>query len=459
MQSPVTTAPIHVFAPGMDKASTSSTGQPVEDPRFHNAETNGLFEERVPRTRQVVYGPHGSSLRRGSEVARHCANNNREWVIARVESVFERIVDGILDDNKKLTIAIRSRGRVTGQAFDQEARFIRPTVRNVTREISFPGSTPKEAWNFTVLVRILQLVHEALVSDTTTTKRDMYYKDPGLFLKQDVVDRFVDDIACTFGVDRGCLNVAAAAKGLVAGALRINRKDSSVMDCASENGGILVQNVKDVDSIDLSEAKWILLIEKEATFRSLSTNRFWDNSRIGKGILITVILTEHIPTPLTILTTLEKKAKGYPDISTRAFLRLLSTSRLTPSPQPPPIYALVDFDPDGLSILSTYKYGSSALAHENSQLAVPSIRWLGIRSADLQQENADEVQGLLRLSARDRGKAVKMLGSEVFAEEAEWRREMQVMLFLNVKAEIQVVSGFGRVGLRAWLEGRVLGSI
>jgi meiotic recombination protein SPO11 len=116
----------------------------------------------------------------------------------------------------------------------------------------------------------------------------------------------------------------------------------------------------------------------------------------------------------------------------------------------------VDFDPDGLSILSTYKYGSAALAHENSQLAVSSIHWLGIRSTDLQQESADEAQGLLRLSARDRGKAVKMLGNEIFAVETEWRRELQVMLFLNVKAEIQVVSGFGRVGLEGWAEGRIL---
>jgi meiotic recombination protein SPO11 len=119
---------------------------------------------------------------------------------------------------------------------------------------------------------------------------------------------------------------------------------------------------------------------------------------------------------------------------------------------------LVDFDPHGLGILSTYKYGSIALAHENAQLTVSRIRWLGVKSTDLQEGEAGEAQGLLSLSARDRGKALKMLGSEVFAEETEWRREMQVMLFLNIKAEVQVMSEFGRMGLERWIEGKVLGN-
>ncbi|KAH0542284.1 hypothetical protein FGG08_003311 [Glutinoglossum americanum] len=332
-----------------------------------------LFEQHVPRTR-------------------HDTNKSRDWIIAKVESVFESIVDSILEDQKKLTITLRSRGRVTDQGLDHESRSIRPASRHRKREVSFPGGTPKEAWKFTVLVRILQLIHEALISGVVTTKRDMYYKDPALFLRQDVVDKHVDDIACTFGVERGFLNVelvpvkVAAAKGLVAGALKLMKKDQSTLDYASGD-----------------------------------------------------------------------EAKGYPDISTRAFLRLLSRAKPTASQNAfLPIYALVDFDPDGLGILSTYKYGSVALAHENAQLTVSSIRWLGVRSGDLQGGSTDEVQGLLGLSARDRGKALKMLGNEVFAEEFEWRREMQVMLFLNFKAEIQVMSGFGKVGLEKWIEERVL---
>jgi meiotic recombination protein SPO11 len=121
----------------------------------------------------------------------------------------------------------------------------------------------------------------------------------------------------------------------------------------------------------------------------------------------------------------------------------------------------VDFDPDGLGIMSTYKYGSMALAHENLNLAVPSIRWLGVRSEDIIDSGSKKDRvGLLRLSARDRRLAVRMLDREMFDEEEkkggemEWRRELQVMLMLNVKAEIQILSS--GMGLERWLDGKMM---
>ena len=153
------------------------------------------------------------------------------------------------------------------------------------------------------------------------------------------------------------------------------------------------------------------------------------------------------------------QAKGYPDISTRAFLRLLSTSHHHRS-RPPPIYALADLDPDGIAIISNYKHGSYILSHENENLIVPSIRWLGIRSSDILNEpNREDAKGLLKLSGRDRKKAVKMLeNSAVMREgggEAEWRRELQVMLMLNVKAEIEVL-GEREGGVEGWVEEKLL---
>ncbi len=37
----------------------------------------------------------------------------------------------------------------------------------------------------------------------------MYYRDPALFLKQPVVDRYVDDLAYTMEVPRDALNVVS----------------------------------------------------------------------------------------------------------------------------------------------------------------------------------------------------------------------------------------------------------
>ena len=80
------------------------------------------------------------------------------------------------------------------------------------------------------------------------------------------------------------------------------------------------------------------------------------------------------------------------------------------------------------------------MAHENAGLAVPDIRFLGVKLRDAveTQIRDEEVAGILIMTARDRKLATNMLASNpAFTEEmhAEWRRELQGMLFLNVKAE------------------------
>ncbi|KAL8878599.1 MAG: hypothetical protein Q9198_003622 [Flavoplaca austrocitrina] len=205
---------------------------------------------------------------------------------------------------------------------------------------------------------------------------------------------------------------------------------------------MLIDNVDDIRSIDIFNVMWILVVEKESTFRTLDVSKIHETSRAGKGIILT--------------------AKGYPDVSTRVFLRLLSIS----SHPLPSIYALVDFDPDGVSIMSTYKHGSISLAHENANLRCPTIRWLGVKSGDLDlrawktatsDDEGDGIEGLLRLSRRDRKKAVKMLGQEICEElgvERQWRRELQVMLMLNVKVEMEILSQRDG-GIERWVEDRL----
>jgi|SRR5690242_3188022 len=122
------------------------------------------------------------------------------------------------------------------------------------------------------------------------------------------------------------------------------------------------------------------------------------------------------------------------------------------------MYVLVDLDPDGIAIMSTYKYGSFRLAHEdmasrNTQaLSLPSMRWLGVKrqhivQAPMEQHSmhtcaVPELHGLMRLTARDRSKAVRMLEWDLCSEtgpEQDWRHELQTMLMLNVKAEMQIL--------------------
>lgn len=146
----------------------------------------------------------------------------------------------------------------------------------------------------------------------------------------------------------------------------------------------------------------------------------------------------------------------------------------------------MDFDPDGISILSTYKYGSWTLSHENANRNVRSIRWLGLQSSDLlysiDHDDCDSGEGssngrmapasldnssfdssgagLLRLSLRDRKKATGMLKRDLLREddgwsETEWRRELQVMLMLGYKAEMELLEE-REGGLEAWLQRKLV---
>ena len=121
----------------------------------------------------------------------------------------------------------------------------------------------------------------------------------------------------------------------------------------------------------------------------------------------------------------------------------------------------MDFDPDGIRILSTYKNGSWVLSHENDHLNVPEIQWLGIQSGDLTDDHGHENarQGLLPMSASDRKRARDILKKNAMAEtemEVKWMQEVRVMLMLSMKAEIEMLNE-RREGLEGWLEGKLMG--
>jgi meiotic recombination protein SPO11 len=192
------------------------------------------------------------------------SSQRRDWVIARIEAMLERIVDGLLEDSEALTITLKSRAALSRRQ-TLVANGDRRVPEPKQREINFPGATAQEAWNFTVLLRILEIIHAGLIDNTVMTKRDIYYRHPDLFVKQSVVDRYVDDLACTFGISRAQLNVTAAAKGLVAGSFSVIRQDGYRVDGLKDAEGLLVPKVGGNDTLDLTSIQWVLVIEKEVS--------------------------------------------------------------------------------------------------------------------------------------------------------------------------------------------------
>ena len=336
-----------------------------------------------------------------------------------------------------------------------------PTIRFPSKPSNLSSAT-----RFAGLLAVLAQMHRCTRYKLRMTKRDLFYQDVALFGTQRTVDRYVEDISAALSVRREDLGVIAAAKGLIVGSVKVWRKTEhlqpirdiaepyEIPEARGANGiadvqwQLVLRSASDPCLIphipssmpasslcwSLGCTYWILVVEKEATFRHLAERNFaTDTTR--PGLLIT--------------------AKGYPDLDTRAFLHRLASAEPCV-----PVYVLTDYDPDGLAIAATYARGSAAMARRAKELTLPGLVWIGIKSGDVVRAVDGEAQGVLRLSRRDRQLARGMLSRDGRAGEAvawtgskEWRGELRRMLMLNVKAEIQILDE--REDLCRWVTDRM----
>ncbi|KAK4464739.1 Spo11/DNA topoisomerase VI subunit A [Cladorrhinum samala] len=402
-------------------------------------------------------------------------SNSDNGALSKIEDLLESIIDA-LDTGSELVIPFR---RPRPDAASQTQDLSQQRDARQVEVVRFPGRNVQEAKKFEALFRIIELSHEALLKGNVITKRNIYYQHPDLFRSQSVVDVLVDNLAFTLGVGRRDLNIVAAAKGLIAGPFELVMLDCSVQNCDQPGDvGILLPCIEAIDKIAFNSVRWVLVIEKEATFRTLAASRYAKESQAGHGILIT--------------------AKGFPDLATRKFLSVLHTVR-----PGLPLFGLVDFDPHGIAILRTYQYGSKRLDHE-VDATIPDLKWIGIRSHDIMSHNplnADvnlgnhsqstqewsiqESQLCTRngsqierptkrirvhklqdpgdvcapLTPNDRKKGVEILRDirssteHIVENEMQQMLELQRMLMLNIKAEIQAVDDYG--DLTTWLNERL----
>ncbi|KAF9501661.1 DNA topoisomerase IV, alpha subunit [Pleurotus eryngii] len=316
-----------------------------------------------------------------------------------------------------------------------DRRKIMPDGSPGTRSIYYPkNSQSPSAKPFAQLLRVMDCIHEALIDDAPTTKRDLYYKDVSLFKSQGVVDKIIDDLAATFHLERSDLNMRATSKGLVSGSsLRIHLHSGETIEVTDTEGSSVPVGEDILTFTVIHPISWILIVEKDvrlfahsdttynqplstqAVFQTLCRLRVTDHPDFpGRGLLIT--------------------GKGYPDIATRQLVKTLSDNL----PDTVPILALVDGDPYGLDILSTYKYGSNSLKHENHKLAAERVQWVGLRIGELADFQI-EMNSLIPITRHDEKKALSMLSRQLTLPQA-WRKELMRMLHMRRKAEIEVLS-------------------
>lgn len=74
------------------------------------------------------------------------ALGNRSNVLAKIESIFEAMVDVLLNERGQLSVAIKTRPLSRGQPRDPTSTA--QTHAESVQHLCFPGKTEKEAWRF-----------------------------------------------------------------------------------------------------------------------------------------------------------------------------------------------------------------------------------------------------------------------------------------------------------------------
>ncbi|XP_019403717.1 PREDICTED: meiotic recombination protein SPO11 [Crocodylus porosus] len=328
-------------------------------------------------------------------------------VLEAIENVMQDIVTS-LARNEAPVLILENRSDWGNIQFT-ESIGLQMISHCTTRKIR--SDCPKSAPKFAVILKILSMIYKMVQNNTYATKRDIYYTDPQLFGNQSIVDNIVNDISCMLKIPRRSLHIMSTTKGCIAGNLSYTEEDGTKVNCTCSATAVPVpSNVQGIRNL-ISDAKFILIVEKDATFQRLLDDDFCN--KLSPCIMIT--------------------GKGVPDLNTRLLVRKLWDTFQTP------IFTLMDADPHGIEIMCIYKYGSVSMSFEAHRLTIPAIRWLGLLPSDVERLNIRK-DALIPLTKRDQNKLDSMQTRPYVACQPQWKKEMEIMAASKMKAEIQALT-------------------
>ncbi|XP_048034655.1 meiotic recombination protein SPO11 isoform X2 [Megalobrama amblycephala] len=329
---------------------------------------------------------------------------SRQDVLTRIENVIQTIVITVSKDEAPV-LRVTKRSSWANVRFQKSVGLVLKADASVT---ALRCDCPSSATKFALILKLLSVIYKLVQSDSYATKRDIYYNDPQLFGTQRTLDSIVDDVSCLLKVPRRSLHVLATSKGFISGDLCYLEEDGTKVDCNSSSTAVPVSsNVNGIRNI-VSSAKFVLIVEKDATFQRLLDDDFC--TRLSPCIIIT--------------------GKGMPDVNSRLMVRKLWDALHIP------VFALVDADPHGIEIMCVYKYGSLSMAFEAHSLTVPSVLWLGLLPSDIQRYRVPK-ETIIPFSQADEKKINSLRNRTYITCQPAWEREVEMMQRLKQKAEIQ----------------------
>jgi len=332
----------------------------------------------------------------------------------------EKLADSVLKSvkggkNPFLEIPIRSLANVK---FNEKRRLIELGTQRQKRYF-FNVSMAKK---FMQTFLVSEACKELIDSGKTTSIRDLYYMTKhtlgetrqNTFEEQEESDPIIEDLEVSIDSLREELHLFATGRGSMVGPLTIRDSGDSIDLRRMGSGGWSVPSIVEEHVVQFgkSEAKYVLLIEKDAVWKRFNEDKFWQRE---KCIIVT--------------------GQGQPPRGVRRLVRRLNDELGLP------VYVLVDNDPWGLYIYSVLKQGSINLAYESMRMAVPTARFIGLSSFDkLTFKLPSNVA--IKMNDQDNSRAKQMLAYPWFKAK-HWQQEIEEMVKSEQKFELEALSRRG----------------
>ncbi len=229
---------------------------------------------------------------------------------------------------------------------------------------------------------------------------------------QKETDKAIEDLELITNFSREHLHVNANKMGSVAGKVVIEDTGDTIDWSRLGSGGWSIpSNVENI-KFKKVDAEYVIYMEKAAVWERLHEDRFWSKNNC------------------IIMSSQGQTTRGI-----RRLLQRLSVEHKLP------IYVLTDGDIYGFYIYSVIKYGSISLAHMAEEMAIPSVKFLGVSMDDI--NNYDLKKHFIKLTDQDRARIKQMQNYEWFAKHKDWQRQFKMMKEFDAKVEIQSLSSKG----------------
>ncbi|XP_075213811.1 meiotic W68 [Lycorma delicatula] len=273
--------------------------------------------------------------------------------------------------------------------------------------ISFGAVNSKD--KLSKVIYLLSKIYMMLAASSYCTVRELYYQNISLFQSQSNLNSALSVVYSVLDVIPLELSLQSTSKGLIVGSLNVMGPSGELLEFNKSQGLLIPQDVINLTNFK-SNARFVLVVEKDATFQKLLDEKVLE--KLGPCVLIT--------------------GKGFPDINTRLMLRRIWEELKLP------IFALVDGDPHGIEIMCVYRFGSLSMSQKSKLLAVPALQWIGVHPTDIKELCIPGIP----LTTADLQKAKALQKRPYVTSNPQILSQVNVMIDSNIKCEIE---GFSHI--------------